>query len=84
MPAQLEEATEMKVSEVMQQTYKTGDKVPTSGIYKVVHDSNHTAEHEVTCVSDEHFPPCNGCGPHPRFKLVRAAHHVEKHEAFKK
>ncbi len=30
--------------------FKPGEEVPNSGIYKVVHDSYHAAEHEVTCV----------------------------------
>lgn len=67
----------------MSEQYKPGEKVPKSGIYKVVHDRNHAQEHEVTCVMGEVFPPCNGCGPHPRFTLVRAAHHVFNHENFK-
>lgn len=74
----------MNVSEIMKQTYKPGDRVPSSGIYKVLHDANHKSGHEVTCVFGEHFPPCNGCGSHPRFNLVRAAHHVNNHETFKK
>jgi len=65
--------------------YKPGDKVPASGIYKVLHDRNHIQEHEVTAVLDEHFPPCNGCGKgaHPRFQLVRAAHHINNYKGFK-
>jgi hypothetical protein len=63
--------------------FKPGDKVPHSGIYAVTHDKAHAAAHEVTCVFGKVFPPCNGCGNHPRFKLVRAAHHVETHENFK-
>jgi hypothetical protein len=31
--------------------YKPGDEVRNSGIYRVAHDTQHTAEHEVTCVS---------------------------------
>jgi hypothetical protein len=64
--------------------YKPGDTVAFSGIYKVVHDLHHVADHEVTCVRGEPFPPCNHCGPHPRFTLVRAAHHVSNHSAFAK
>jgi len=64
--------------------YKPGQKVPQSGIYRVFHDQNHTSEHEVTCVKDEPFPPCNHCGHHPRFELVRAAHHIRNHEHFRK
>jgi len=64
--------------------YKPGDEVPNSGIYKVIHDPNHAHEHEVTAVVGEHFPPCNHCGRHPRFELVRAANHISMHPEFKK
>lgn len=67
----------------MSQQYKPGDKVPKSGIYRVTHDSRHAQEHEVTCVYNETFPPCNGCGHHPRFTLVRQATHIRNHEHFK-
>ena len=63
--------------------FKPGEKVPRSGIYKVTHDSKHTGEHEVTCVFGKHFPPCNKCGQHPRFTLVRAAQHIDSNEHFK-
>ena len=59
----------------MIQEFKPGDKVPTSGIYKVTHDKN-TQPHEVTCVEGEPFPPSNSCH-HPKFVLVRAANHVD-------
>jgi len=64
--------------------YKPGEKVPFSGIYKVIHDKNHVKEHEVTCTYGEPFPPCNHCGEHPRFILVKAAIHIHWDENFKK
>lgn len=69
---------------VEQQIFKPGEKVPKSGIYRVVHDRNHVEEHEITAVIGETFPPCNHCGQHPRFRLVRAATHISNHKAFKK
>lgn len=63
--------------------YKPGDDVPRSGIYKVTHDSAHTEEHEVTCVYGKRFPPCNKCGRHPRFVLIRAAQHIDINQWFK-
>lgn len=66
----------------MSEEYKPGQVVPNSGIYKVTHDA-HTQPHEVTCVKGEPFPPCNSC-QHPKFVLVKAAHHVKNHEHFKK
>jgi hypothetical protein len=62
--------------------FKPGDEVPHSGIYKVIHDPEHTESHEVTCVFGKPFPPCRGC-KHPRFVLVRAAQHIEQNVHFK-
>jgi hypothetical protein len=59
--------------------YKPGQTVPESGIYKVNHDRKHTAEHEVTAVRGEPFPPCRNCGSGITYSLVRAAHHVKHH-----
>ena len=70
------------ITEIKQQTYKPGEDVPTSGIYKVVHDTVHNEEHEVTAVAGEYFPPCNYCGKHPRFRLVHSAHHISRHKNF--
>jgi hypothetical protein len=67
----------------MADIYKPGDEVPKSGIYRVVHDVEHSEEHEVTCIIGKEFPPCNHCGQHPRFTLVRAAHHIANHKWFK-
>jgi hypothetical protein len=64
--------------------YKPGEKVEWSGIYRVTHDDDHTAPHEVTAVFGDHFPPCNHCGKHPRFVLVKAAIHVDSHKEFMK
>lgn len=63
-------------------TYKPGDAVKASGVYKVTHDNRHTAEHEVTVVYGKKFPPCNRCGEHPRFKAVKLAQHIDANEHF--
>jgi hypothetical protein len=65
------------------QIFKPGDVCQASGIYQVIHDPRHSVEHEVTCVYGKKFPPCRSC-PHPRFKLLRAAHHLDTHEMFKR
>jgi hypothetical protein len=62
--------------------FKPGEKVPNSGIYRVVHDPDHAQPHEVTCIAHSPFPPCSGC-KHPRFVLVRRAIHIDQHEHFK-
>jgi hypothetical protein len=63
--------------------YKPGDIVDKSGIYTVVHDRYHAAQHEVTCVHDKKFPPCNHCGHNVRFVLKYAAQHIDSNEHFK-
>ncbi len=63
--------------------FKPGDEVKRSGIYRVVHDTRHSEEHEVTCVFGKKFPPCNHCGHHIRFVLERGAIHIDHHEFFK-
>lgn len=63
--------------------FKPGDDVPNSGIYKVIHDTRHTEDHEVTCVYGKPFPPCNHCGHKVRFVLARAAKHISRHDNFK-
>ncbi len=65
------------------EAHKPGDKVPASGVYRVIHDGKHSQDHEVTAVIGERFPPCMTCGSHPTFYLVRAAHHIGKHKHFK-
>jgi hypothetical protein len=64
------------------EVFKPGDTCRQSGIYRVTHDSRHTQEHEVTCVNGKRFPPCNGCGHHPRFTLVYPAQHIDQNEQF--
>lgn len=66
------------------ETFKPGDKVPNSGIYEVTHDRVHRRVHEVTCIAHSTFPPCNHCGDHPRFKLVRKAIHINVDDDFQK
>jgi YjzC-like protein len=66
-----------------QNEFRPGETVPSSGIYTVIHDIQHTLTHEVTCIKGKKFPPCRECGPHPRFKLKQPAHHVEEHDLFR-
>jgi hypothetical protein len=61
--------------------FKPGQTVPHSGIYRMIHDPAHIEAHDVTCIYGKPFPPCRGC-THPRFTLVKAAHHIATHESF--
>ncbi len=64
-------------------TFKPGEKVPNSGVYRVSHDRGHHESHDVTAISGRRFPPCRGCEHGVRFLLVYAAHHISDHEHFK-
>lgn len=56
--------------------FRPGQKVPRSGIYRVVHDKAHAEPHDVTCVFGEPFPPCHGCGSGVRLLLTSPAFRV--------
>jgi hypothetical protein len=66
---------------------KPGEKVPTSGIYDVIHDKldgdHHALPHQVTAIAGKVFPRCRGCHGSVRFRLHQAAEHVEDHHHFK-
>ena len=51
--------------------YNTGQTVPESGIYRVIH-ADHRLPHAVTICKDEIFPRCAKCDDLVTFELVRA------------
>jgi len=65
------------------EVFKPGDKCKASGIYDVIHDTEHSERHQVTVVYNDHFPPCNHCGEDVRFKLAYKAIHIHSHKHFK-
>jgi len=54
-------------------TFKPGQSIPISGIYRVEHDS-HRLMHEATLLENALFPQCRQCGTAVRFHLVRPIH----------
>ncbi|VXB05172.1 conserved hypothetical protein [Burkholderia sp. 8Y] len=62
----------------MAEQHKPGEKVQTSGIYRVVKEGDGGSAFEVTCVEGEHFPPTRS-GKGARYELVHAATHSHKH-----
>ena len=54
-------------------SYKPGEVVPDSGIYKVYHDQ-HRLMHEAALLKDTFFPRCKRCGDAVRFVLARRVH----------
>jgi hypothetical protein len=45
----------------MPDIYKTGDNVPTTGVYKTVHAGQHVPAHYVTALFGDTFPLCLDC-----------------------
>jgi hypothetical protein len=50
--------------------FKTGETIPHSGIYRVVH-TKHRVPHEVTLLHGERFPKCAKCQDAVVFEPVR-------------
>jgi hypothetical protein len=50
--------------------FNTGEIIPQSGIYQVIH-TEHRLPHEVTLLRSNPFPPCAQCGNNVTFKLLR-------------
>ncbi len=65
------EDPETLLQEAMAETYKTGETVPHSGIYRVSH-AEHRLPHEVTLLRANTFPPCSQCGYNVNYQLLRA------------
>lgn len=66
----------------MAEEYKPGEAVERSGIYIVVHYTNHSPSHEVTCTWGKRFPECGDCGDKVRFVLIYGAQHLDSNEHF--
>jgi len=52
------------------QSFRSGEAVGTSGVYRVVH-YQHRLAHEVTLIQGGVFPPCMRCGTQVLFELLR-------------
>jgi len=50
--------------------FNTGEIIPQSGIYQVIH-TEHRLPHEVTLLRSNPFPTCAQCGNSVSFKLLR-------------
>jgi hypothetical protein len=66
--------------------YEPGNRVPTSGIYDVIHNGHTMTGHQITCVAGKKFPPygCTGCKKRVRFKLKTPALHWREDDTFRK
>jgi hypothetical protein len=55
-----------------EEVLKSGDAVPESGVYTVIHD-RHRPSHAATIFKGERFPTCAQCGTQVRFMLLHPA-----------
>ncbi len=56
--------------------YRPHETSVQSGIYAVLHDTEHRRRHLVIVIAGETFPECEICKQHVRYGLVRSAPYV--------
>jgi hypothetical protein len=62
----------------------SGDGVPESGVYEVVHGACQSQELEMIFLVGQTFPACRLCGSRVRFQLKRAVPHISEDRDFTK
>jgi hypothetical protein len=65
-----------------QPTFRTGEPIAESGIYRVIHKA-HRLPHEVTLLKDQVFPRCAKCRDEVKFELIRAVSEPLNHQDFR-
>ena len=60
----------------MSEILEPGDRVPSSGLYKVVHAGQHALPHYVTALYGATFPACLDCVDGVRFELAVVAGYI--------
>ncbi|WP_408609950.1 YjzC family protein [Candidatus Korobacter versatilis] len=65
----------------MAQDFKPGQKVPSSGVYRVLH-KDHRKDHDATLREGEQFPTCTVCDHDVRFRLVQSANLIDRDRDF--
>ncbi len=63
-------------------TFLSGQPVPESGIYEVIHHREHRLAHDVLMHGGDIFPPCDQCGQEVRFRLIRSAPYIFEDQDF--
>ena len=70
------------ISKVESIRYRTGLKIPYSGIYSVRH-KQHRLPSEVTLLKDNPFPPCAKCNKPVQFELIMGMAEPEERFGFR-
>ena len=66
----------------MSEFLEPGDRVPSTGLYKVVHAGQHALPHYVTALYGDIFPACLECLNGVRFELTVGAGYIGAHPLF--
>lgn len=61
-----------RVATFMGQKYRTGERIPETGIYRVTHNQ-HRLSHQVVMFMGQAFPRCSKCADAVFFELAYAA-----------
>ncbi len=59
-----------------------GDAVPESGIYEVIHDTDHRRAHDAVMIMGNQFPTCETCNERVRFRIIRTAPYIFQDQDF--
>lgn len=63
--------------------YQTGEIVPDSGIYEIVHHSEHREPHSAILIKGQLFRGCETCGQAVSYRLVRTAPYILHDDDFR-
>ena len=66
--------------------FRAGEKIPTSGVYDVIHDrvdgQEHAQDHQLTLIAGNVFPNCKACQGWVKFRPHHAAQNLGSHPDF--
>ncbi len=71
-------------SVLLGRVYRTGDRIPASGIYQVAEHADHDEPFSTALVIHESFPRCAVCEQEVVYRLVHAAPYIRDDEDFRK
>jgi hypothetical protein len=63
--------------------YHSRDECRQSGVYRAVHEPQHTPDHDVTVLFGRIFPRCSHHGCNPKFVLMTPGQNIHSNNWFK-
>jgi len=78
---------QQKMSKVQQIAFRSGEKIPVSGIWRPEHEKHERCSKtpelpELWIRKDEFFPPCPDCGSPATFTLLEEVQHISEDSDF--